>query len=238
MIAIPQKFSIFKDEYRRSIMAESVDEKYFDELAQTIIDGEEEECLRVINEGLARGIDPLNAVEKGLAKGINKVGDDFAEEIVFLPELIMAADVMKAGMKILDEKIKASGKERKSLGRIVLGTVKGDIHDIGKSVVGAVLQANGFDVIDLGTDVEEDTYIQAVIENNADCLGMSTLLTLPLETMGEVIEKMKEKGLRRNVKVIVGGCPVTQEFADEIGADAVGFDAKDAVKKVKQLLDV
>ncbi len=219
-------------------MAESVDEKYFDELAQTIIDGEEEECLRVINEGLARGIDPLNAVEKGLAKGINKVGDDFAEEIVFLPELIMAADVMKAGMKILDEKIKASGKERKSLGRIVLGTVKGDIHDIGTSVEGAVLQANGFDVIDLGTDVEEDTYIQAVIENNADCLGMSTLLTLPLETMGEVIEKMKEKGLRRNVKVIVGGCPVTQEFADEIGADAVGFDAKDAVKKVKQLLDV
>jgi len=219
-------------------MAESVDEKYFDELAQTITDGEEEDCLRVIQEGLARGIDPLDAVEKGLAKGINKIGDDFAEEIVFLPELIMAADVMKAAMKILDEKIKAEGKERKSLGKIVLGTIKGDIHDIGKSVVGAVLQANGFDVIDLGIDVDEDTYIQAVMENNADCLGMSTLLTLPLMTMGEVIEKMKEKGLRRNVKVIVGGCPVTQEFADEIGADAVGFDAKDAVKKVKQLLDV
>jgi len=219
-------------------MAESVDEKYFDELAQAIIDGEEEDCLRVINEGLANGMDPLDAVEKGLSKGINKVGDDFAEEIVFLPELIMAADVMKAGMKILDEKIKASGKERKSLGRIVLGTVKGDIHDIGKSVVGAVLQANGFDVIDLGIDVEEDTYIQAVIENDADCLGMSTLLTLPLMTMGVVIKKMEEKGLRRNVKVIVGGCPVTQEFADEIGADAVGFDAKDAVKKVKRLLDV
>jgi corrinoid protein of di/trimethylamine methyltransferase len=219
-------------------MAESVDEKYFDELAQTIIDGEEEECIRVINEGLAKGIDPLDAVEKGLAKGINKIGDDFAEEIVFLPELIMAADVMKAGMKILDEKIKAGGNERKSLGKIVLGTIKGDIHDIGKSVVGAVLQANGFDVVDLGIDVDEDTYIQAVIENNADCLGMSTLLTLPLLKMGEVIEKMKEKGLRRTVKVIVGGCPVTQEFADEIGADAVGFDAKDAVKKVKRLLDV
>lgn len=219
-------------------MAESVDEKYFDELAQTIIDGEEEDCLRVIQEGLARGVDPLDAVEKGLAKGINKIGDDFAEEIVFLPELIMAADVMKAAMKILDEKIKAEGKVRKSLGKIVLGTIKGDIHDIGKSVVGAVLQANGFDVIDLGIDVDEDTYIQAVMENDADCLGMSTLLTLPLETMGVVIEKMKEKGLRRNVKVIVGGCPVTQEFADEIGADAVGFDAKDAVIKVKRLLDV
>ncbi len=219
-------------------MAESADEKYFDELAQSIIDGEEEDCLRVIKEGLANGMDPLEAVEKGLAKGINKIGDDFAEEIVFLPELIIAADVMKAGMKILDEKIEASGKERKSLGKIVLGTVKGDIHDIGKSVVGAVLQANGFDVIDLGTDVEEDTYIQAVLENNADCLGMSTLLTLPLMTMGVVIEKMEEKGLRRDVKVIVGGCPVTQEFADEIGADAVGFDAKDAVRKVKRLLDV
>ena len=219
-------------------MAESADEKYFDELAQTIIDGEEEDCLRVIDEGLAKGIDPLDAVEKGLAKGINKVGDDFAEEIVFLPELIMAADVMKAGMKVLDEKIKAAGKERKSLGKIVLGTVKGDIHDIGKSVVGAVLQANGFDVIDLGIDVEEEAYIQAVIDNKADCLGMSTLLTLPLMVMGSVIEKMKERGLRDTVKIIVGGCPVTQEFADEIGADAVGFDAKDAVKKVKLLLNV
>jgi len=216
----------------------NIDESYFDKLAQTIIDGEEEDCLRVINEGLENGVDPIDAVELGLAKGINKVGDDFAEEIVFLPELIMAADVMKTGMKILDEKIKADGKERKSLGKIVLGTVKGDIHDIGKSVVGAVLQANGFDVVDLGIDVDEDTFIQSVAETDADCLGMSTLLTLPLETMGEVIATMEEKGLRRNVKIIVGGCPVTQEFADEIGADAVGFDAKDAVKKVKRLLDV
>jgi corrinoid protein of di/trimethylamine methyltransferase len=219
-------------------MAESVNEKFFDKLAQTVIDGEEEECLRVINEGIAEGIDPLDAVEKGLAKGINKVGDDFAEEIVFLPELIMAADCMKAGMKVLDEQIQAGGKKRKSLGKIVLGTVKGDIHDIGKSVVGAVLQANGFDVIDLGIDVEPDAYIQTVIEKNANCLGMSTLLTLPLMVMGEVIKKMEEKGLRRDVKIIVGGCPVTQEFADEIGADAVGFDAKDAVHKVKRLLDV
>ena len=219
-------------------MAESADNKYFDELAQTVIDGEEEECIRVINEGLAKGIDPLDAVEKGLAKGINKVGDDFAEEIVFLPELVMAADVMKAGMKLLDEKIKAIGKERTSQGKIVLGTVKGDIHDIGKSVVGAVLQANGYDVLDLGIDVDKETFIQALIDNNADCLGMSTLLTLPLIYMGEVIQKLKEKGLERTVKVIVGGCPVTQEFADEIGADAVGFDAKDAVLKVNRLLDV
>lgn len=215
-----------------------IDEKYFDKLAQTVIDGEEEECIRLINEGLENGMDPIQAVEKGLAKGINKVGDDFAAGIVFLPELVMAADIMKAGMKILDEKIKAAGMERKSFGKVVIGTVKGDIHDIGKSVVAAVLQASGFDVIDLGIDVEPDTFIQTVIDNNAECLGMSTLLTLTLAVMDQTIKKMQEQGLRRNVKVIVGGCPVTQEWADEIGADAVGFDSKDAVEKVKQLLDV
>ena len=215
-----------------------IDEKYFDKLAQTVIDGEEEECIRVINDGLEKGMDPIQAVEKGLAKGINKVGDDFANGIVFLPELVMAADIMKAGMKILDEKIKAAGMERKSFGKVVIGTVKGDIHDIGKSVVAAVLQASGFDVIDLGIDVEPDTFIQTVIENDAECLGMSTLLTLTLAVMDQTIKKMQELGLRRNVKVIVGGCPVTQEWADEIGADAVGFDSKDAVEKVRQLLDV
>ena len=171
-----------------------------------------------------------------MAKGITKVGDDFGEGAVFLPELIMAADVMKQGAAILDERIKASGSKRKSLGKIVIGTIKGDIHDIGKSVVASVLQANGYDVVDIGIDVEIETFIKAVKENNADCLGMSTLLTLPLQVMGEVIDKMKEEGLRDRVKVIVGGCPVTEEFADEIGADAVGFDAADAVKKVGVLL--
>jgi corrinoid protein of di/trimethylamine methyltransferase len=215
-----------------------IDEKYFDKMAQTVIDGEEEECIRIIQEGLENGMDPIQAVEKGLAKGINNVGDDFANGIVFLPELVMAADIMKAGMKILDEIIKAAGMERKSFGKIVIGTVKGDIHDIGKSVVAAVLQASGFDVIDLGIDVEPDKFIQTVIDNDAECLGMSTLLTLTLAVMDQTIKKMQEQGLRRNVKVIVGGCPVTQEWANEIGADAVGFDSKDAVEKVRQLLDV
>jgi corrinoid protein of di/trimethylamine methyltransferase len=215
-----------------------IDDKYFDKLAQTIIDGTKAECVRLIEEGLANGMDPLDAVEKGLSKGITKVGDDFGAGIFFLPELIQAANAMKEGVAILDEKIKASGKERKSLGKIVIGTVKGDIHDIGKSVVSAVLQANGYDVVDIGIDVPENQFIQAVRDNNADVLGMSTLLTLPLEEMGKVIEKMKEEGLRDKVKVIVGGCPVTQEFADEIDADAVGFDAQDAVVKVNRLLGV
>jgi corrinoid protein of di/trimethylamine methyltransferase len=209
---------------------------YFDKLAQTVIDGEVEECIKLVHKGVENGVDAVEIIEKGLARGIKKVGDDFGAGIVFLPELIMAADVMQQATAILDREIKSEGISRKSLGRVVIGTVKGDIHDIGKSVVAAVLQANGFDVVDIGTDVAVEDFIISVKEHEADCLGMSTLLTLPLQVMGEVIQKMDEEGLRGKVKVIVGGCPVTQEFADEIGADAVGFDAADAVIKVRTLL--
>ena len=213
-----------------------MDQEYFDTLAQAVIDGEADVAVKLVNEGLGKGVDPIEAIEKGLAKGIMKVGDDFGTGEVFLPELIMAADVMKQATAILDEKIKSSGATRASLGQVVIGTVKGDIHDIGKSVVASVLQANGYNVEDIGIDVAINGFIDSVKKNNADVLGMSTLLTLPLQVMGEVIASMKEAGLKDKVKVIVGGCPVTQEFADEIEADAVGFDAADAVKKVGKLL--
>jgi corrinoid protein of di/trimethylamine methyltransferase len=213
-----------------------MDQEYFDKLAQTVIDGEADTAVQLVSEGLEKGVDPVEAIEKGLARGIMKVGDDFGAGEVFLPELIMAADVMKQATSILDEKIKSSGASRKTLGTIVIGTVKGDIHDIGKSVVASVLQANGYNVEDIGIDVAVEGFIDSVQKNDADVLGMSTLLTLPLQVMGEVIASMKEAGLKDKVNVIVGGCPVTQEFADEIGADAVGFDAADAVKKVGKLL--
>ncbi|MCP5074839.1 MAG: cobalamin-binding protein [Rhodobacteraceae bacterium] len=219
-------------------MAIKIDEAYFEALADSVIDGEDEDCVQLVNDGLESGVDPLEAVEKGLAKGINQVGVDFGAGVIFLPELAMAADTMKKGAAILDEKIRESGAKRMSHGTIVIGTIKGDIHDIGKSVVAAVLQANGYNVVDIGIDVDIDTFIQALKDNNADVLGMSTLLTLPLMTMGEVIEKLKEVGMRDTIKVIVGGCPVTQEFADEIGADAVGFDAQDAVVKLDGLMGV
>ncbi len=219
-------------------MTIEINDEYFNRLAQTIIDGEDEECIDLVNDGLAAGVDPLDAVEKGLAKGINKVGEDFGAGIIFLPELAMAADVMKQGAAILDERIKAAGAERASNGKVVIGTIKGDIHDIGKSVVAAVMQANGYDVVDIGIDVSIETFIEAVQEHNADILGMSTLLTLPLMEMEKVIVRLKEMGMRDSLKVIVGGCPVTQEFADEIGADAVGFDAQDAVFKADGLMGV
>ena len=215
-----------------------IDASYFDKLAQTIIDGEKEECIQLINDGLARGMDPIEAIEKGLAKGITRVGDDFGAGISFLPELIMAADVMKEAVAVLDEKIKNEGKVRKTLGKIVIGTVKGDIHDIGKSVVGAVLQANGYDVVDLGIDVENEKFVEEAREQGADIVAMSSLLTLTIQNMGAVIDQLEEADMRDKVKVIVGGCPVTEEFGDEIGADAVGFDAQDAVKKVGALLGV
>jgi len=219
-------------------MVIEINDEYFNKLAQTIIDGDDEECINLVNAGLEAGVDPLDAVEKGLARGISKVGEDFGAQIIFLPELAMAADVMKQGASILDERIKASGATRASYGKVVIGTIKGDIHDIGKSVVAAVMQANGYDVVDIGTDVDIDTFIDAVKESNADVLGMSTLLTLPLMEMEKVIMRLKELDMRDNIKVIVGGCPVTQEFADEIGADAVGFDAQDAVFKLDGLLGI
>jgi corrinoid protein of di/trimethylamine methyltransferase len=208
--------------------------EYFDKVAQTVVDCDKDACLRLLDEGV--DIDPLETLEQGLGKGIKQIGDDFGSGKVFLPELIGAADVMKAGVAVLDERIKASGKNRESQGRIVIGTVKGDIHDIGKSVVASMLQANGFDVVDLGIDVDDAAFVGAAQEHKADCVGMSSLLTLNIDYMGVVVQKLKDAGMRDQVKVIVGGAPVTQEFADEIGADAFGWDASDAVKKVKALL--
>ena len=219
-------------------MSMVIDSEFFASIGETVIEGDDEECVRLIQQGLANGMDPMEGVEKGLAPGIRQVGDDFGAGIIFLPELTMAAKVMKAGVAILDEKIKASGSTRVSCGKVVIGTVKGDIHDIGKSLVAALLQANGYDVVDLGVNVDNDTFITAAKEENADVLGMSSLLTLPLMQMGKVIEQLEETNMRDRFKVVVGGCPITQEFADEIRADAVGFDAQDAVVKVDRLLGV
>ena len=207
---------------------------YFDSVAQTVIDCDKDACLRLLEDGA--DIDPLETLENGLGKGIRQIGDDFGSGKVFLPELIGAADVMKAGVAVLDARIKASGRDRVSQGKVVIGTVKGDIHDIGKSVVASMLQANGYDVIDLGIDVDDAEFVKVAREEKVDCVGLSSLLTLQIENMGVVVRKLKEAGIRDQVKVIVGGAPVTQEFADEIGADAVGYDAADAVKKMKTLL--
>lgn len=208
--------------------------EYFARVAQAVVDIDKETCLRLLEQG--KDIDPLEILEQGLGKGIRQIGDEFGRQVIFLPELIGAADVMKAGVAVLDERVKASGKARASQGKIVIGTVKGDIHDIGKSVVASMLQANGYDVVDLGIDVDDEAFLSAVVEQEADCVAMSSLLTLNIDYMGVIVRRLKDEGLRDKVKVIVGGAPVTQEFADEIGADAFGWDATDAVRKVGTLL--
>jgi corrinoid protein of di/trimethylamine methyltransferase len=208
--------------------------EYFAQVAQSVVECKKEVCLRLLEEG--RDIDPLEILEQGLGKGIRQIGDEFGRGVIFLPELIGAADVMKAGVAVLDERVKASGKARTSQGKIVIGTVKGDIHDIGKSVVASMLQANGYDVVDLGIDVDVAAFVKAAVEHQADCVAMSSLLTFNIDYMGVVVQKLKDEGLRDKVKVIVGGAPVTQEFADEIGADAFGWDASDAVRKMRTLI--
>jgi len=208
-------------------MSTVIDNEFFARIGDTVIDGDDEECVRLILEGLENGMNPLEGVEKGLVPGIRQVGEDFGTGAIFLPELTMAAKVMKAGVAVLDERIKASGTKRLTYGKVVIGTVKGDIHDIGKSLVAALLQANGYDVIDLGVDVD-----------NVITVRLQQCCHQRLLQMGKVIEKLEEVGMRDRLKVVVGGCPITQEFADEIRADAVGFDAQDAVVKVDRLLGI
>ena len=164
-----------------------------------------------------------------MAKGIKQVGEDFAAQVVFLPELVIAADVMKAGLAVLDEEIKKSGDKRESLARVVIGTIKGDIHDIGKSVVAAIFQANGYDVLDLGVDVPPEVFVEKMKEYDPHIIALSGFLTLAFDAMKETIAKMKEAGLKDTVKIMIGGGTIDERIVDYVGADAYGDTAMDAV---------
>jgi len=192
---------------------------------------------QMIRKGLEAGINPVEIVENGLTPGIEKIGDRFGRGEAYLPELMQAAQIMKAGVKILEPMIKASkSMSEKSVTRILLGTVQGDIHDIGKNIVRIVLETAGFEVIDLGVDVSVDKFVQAVKEVRPAVIGLSALLTTTLSLMGRVIASLEHHGLRKSVKVIVGGSSVSQEYADSIRADAYGIDAIDGLSKIKTLI--
>jgi trimethylamine corrinoid protein len=179
---------------------------------------------------VAAGLDPLIAVDEGFAGPIRELGEAFDRMDIFLPQLVMAADAMKAGMAVLEEAMKAAGREMEKKGVVVLGTVEGDIHDIGKTVVGAMLQANGYEVHDLGVEVPATRFIQAAQEVGADVIAMSALLSTTMLFQRDVIELLRNKGIRDEFFAIVGGAPVTQSWADEIGADGYARDAVEAVK--------
>jgi len=195
-----------------------------------------EEVRRLTEEALRTGIPPPEIVSHGLAKGLDIVGAKYEEKEYFIADLVFAASLMKEAMTILEPMLQAGKME--GVGVFVMGTVRGDLHDIGKNIVAAMLRSGGFTVYDLGIDVPAKAFVEKVIEVNADILGLSSLLTSTMPQVNEVINALKEKGIRDRVKVIVGGRPVTEDFAKQVGADACAKDAVDAVRKAKELMKI
>jgi len=211
------------------------DEMYA-KLAQAVIDGEPEDAEQLAKDALAQGLDPLECVNNGLTKGIQEVGDRFAKGEYFLPELIIGAEAMKLALAVLEPAM-VGDQSREVVGRVVLGTVQGDMHEIGKTLVGTMLVANGFQVFDIGVDKSAEEFIETIKEKNADIVGASALLTTTMLQQGKLIEALREAGLRDKVKVMVGGAPVTESFAAEIGADGYAEDAISAVDLAFRLID-
>ena len=205
------------------------------EITNSIIKGDPELTSQLTQQALETGIEPMVIIQEGLVPGMDVVGEKYGSGEYFLPDLIIAAEGMKKAMVLLEPELLARGQEVENLGTVVLGTVKGDIHEIGKSLVGTMLSVNGFKVYDLGVDVSTEKFIEKIKETNANFLGMSALLTTTMTVQREVIGALQEAGLRANVKVLVGGAPVTRGWMEEIGADGFAEDAMGAVRVAKDL---
>jgi len=205
-------------------------------LTAAIIEGDNGKARNSAQEALNQGIDPLKAVEDGLSKGMAVVGENFENGEVFLPELLMAADSFTAAMEILKPEIEAQKKEMAKTGTILIGTVKSDVHNIGKNIVATVLATQGFDVVDIGIDNPSLKFIEEAEKVKADVIALSSLMTTTMPGQKEVIDTLKEMKLRDRYFVIVGGGPVTQEWAEKIGADGFGKSALQAAEMVKKLM--
>jgi len=201
-----------------------------------LYDGLAVEVVASVKELLERGMTPYDVLTKGLVTGMEVVGVDFRDGILFVPEVLMAAKAMKAGMEILRPLLAETGAPQ--VGTMVIGTVKGDIHDIGKNLVAMMMEGGGFTVVNLGINVDAETFIKAIHEHKPNILGMSALLTTTMPYMGVVINELKERGLRDEVIVLVGGAPLNEAFAEEVGADAYCRDAAIAVETAKKLLAI
>lgn len=211
-------------------------QELLDKMAQSIIDGDSDVSVQLAQQAIAEGMDPLTAITDGFVVGVNTVGDAFAAGEAFLPELVMAGEAMKAAVATLEPELAKKGSERKTLGKVVMATVEGDIHEIGKSLVGTMLTAAGFEVYDLGVNVPAEQIIAKAEEMNADIVGLSALLTTTMVRQREVIEAMDKKGLRNKTRVMVGGAPVTKDWVQKIEADGYSEDAVGAVNMAKSLM--
>lgn len=208
-------------------------QKLFDDLADAVVNMNSDLSAELCRGVISAGINPVEAVQKGLAAGMTVVGEKFEAQEYFVPQLLLASDAMYAGLDILKPVLK--GNSQTTSGKIVIGVVEGDTHDIGKSLVKIMLEANGYMVFDLGTNVSADCFIDAAEMNQAQMICISALLTTTMSGMSDVISRLNDRGLRDKYKVVIGGSPVTQEFCQKIGADGYSPDAVKAVRLVQSL---
>lgn len=205
-----------------------------DDLLDSVVQGNQKQAIKLTGELMESGADPKEILNEGLIAGMTEVGDKFKCGDYFVPEMLIAARAMKGGLELLRPKLVDTGV--KPVGTVVIGTVRGDLHDIGKNLVGMFLEGAGFKVVDLGVDVSAEKFVNAVKENNASVVGMSALLTTTMTYTMEVINALKAADLRDKVKVLVGGAPITEEWAKRIGADAFAVDAATGADRCKELL--
>ena len=210
-------------------------EERYAAIGQAVVDGEDEDARRLVEEALAAHLPPLDILQQGVVAGIARAGDLWKANEYFLPDVILAADAFKAAMVPLEPRLKEGGDQQEDH-KIVIGVVAGDMHDLGKSLVNAMLQSAGFEVIDLGIDVSKETFIDTVREQQPDILGLGAYMSTTMLEMRDIIAELEAQGLRNTVKVMIGGVPVSQEYADEIRADAWGKDALAAMQKALELV--
>ncbi|MCP4165310.1 MAG: cobalamin-binding protein [Chloroflexi bacterium] len=208
--------------------------RIYERLSTAILEGKIDRMPNLVQRALDQGLPPKDILDKGMVPGMDEVGARFRRGDMFVPEVIRSADAMQAGLGVLRPRLSESGVEL--LGKIVLGTVKGDLHDIGKNLVGMMCEGAGFEVIDLGFNIEPDAFIVAIKEHQPAVVGMSALLTTTMRAMGYTINAIREAGLQDQVKIMVGGAPVDAEFAERIGADGYGSNAPAGVELAKQLV--
>jgi 5-methyltetrahydrofolate--homocysteine methyltransferase len=206
------------------------------EIRNSLINLDIDKTLELVKKAIDQGFKPLNIINT-MAEGMKVIGDMFERGEYFISDLIVASEIFKEVMKVLEPLIMKEKEVMKPVGRVVIGTIEGDIHDIGKNLVATMLRVNGFEVIDLGVDVSPQKFVEAVKQYNPDIVGMSALLTSTMMNMRKVIEALEKEGLRDKVKVIVGGAPITEEFAKKIGADAYGENAIVAVDVCRRLVE-
>jgi corrinoid protein of di/trimethylamine methyltransferase len=206
-------------------------------MRQSIADGDQDAATATANLAIEEGLDPLVAIDEGYVPGLSYVGSCFSAGDMFLPDMMLAARAMNAAMAVLKPELAKRSQQRSVRGRVVIGTVKGDIHEIGKNLVGTMLSASGFEVVDLGVDVAPERFVDAAREHSADIVGVSALLTTTMTGQRTVVEGLAAAGMRPGVKVIVGGAPVTKAWAAEIGADGYSEDAVGAVALATKLME-